>query len=237
MAPTGIDDADSASLGEGLARAIRRPWKLGDASRLSIDAFAERFARGRGLTYEARGDTPQTTWLLGRMVPSKSHSFMRGPLAGGADGCLFYAERALHSSRGNLMEGWTVACYEIPGAGDLGQGLACVPRYPPVLGGKVAVTSAVPSGLTPVTTGDESFRERYEVGTVSAPDPEQLRLLFAPDFVAWMTSLATDKKADDVTWFELCGGTLCVANRSKLKTAQGLDAFCAAAARIAAQVR
>ncbi len=97
-------------------------------------------------------------------------------------------------------------------------------------------TSAMSSELTPVVLGDASFQERYEVGTVSAVDPDLVRPLFSSEFVAWMNSLAMGEKAEDVTRFELRAGTLCVSNRSKLKTAQQLDAFCGKAARIASQV-
>jgi hypothetical protein len=100
----------------------------------------------------------------------------------------------------------------------------------------VPLTSAVPSGLTTLTVGDARFQDRYEVGTVSEPDPEQLRLLFSSDFVAWMNALAVDTKADDVTRFELRAGGLCVCAKAKLKTSESLDEFSARAARIASQV-
>ena len=48
---------DHARLSDGLAGALRRPWKLTDATRMSVDAFAERYAQSRGLSYEITADT------------------------------------------------------------------------------------------------------------------------------------------------------------------------------------
>ena len=236
MPAGGAHAEDGASLRDGISRALRRPWKMGEASRLSLDAFAERYASSRGLGYDAEGATPTNTWLLSSLRASKSHSLMRGALAGGASGLLFYGEHAAHTSRGYLMEGRTVAVYELTNAGDLGGGLACVPRYGPLLGGHVKRVSAVPDGLAPVMVGDASFQERYEVGAAGTLDPESARLLFTPDFVEWMNSLAVDGSADEYTRFEILGGALCVYAMASLKTSQLLDAFCANAARIASQV-
>ena len=162
---------------------------------------------------------------------------MRGALAGGPTGLLFYGEHAAHTSRGYIMEGRTVALYEASGAGELGQGLACVPRYPPLLGGRVKLGSAVPGDLTAATAiGDASFQERYAVGAAGTLDPEPVRRLFSPDFVAWLNEIALDTKADDLTRFEILGEALCVYIASSLKTAQLVDTFCASAAHIASQV-
>ena len=49
MPPAGPEAEDGARLSEGIGRALRRPWTLGRASRLSLDAFAERYASSRGL--------------------------------------------------------------------------------------------------------------------------------------------------------------------------------------------
>jgi hypothetical protein len=93
---------DQASLRDGLSRALRRPWQLTDLARMSVDAFAERYARDRHLTHELTGTTPDGPWFLGSIYPKRSHSFMRGPLAGGPQGLLWYAEKVLSAGRGRL---------------------------------------------------------------------------------------------------------------------------------------
>jgi hypothetical protein len=139
---------DHARLSDGFKGALRRPWKLTDAMRMSVDAFAERYAQSRGLTYEITADTPRDTWFLGVVWAKRSHSFMCGRLVGGADGLLLYPEKLVRGGRAAVREGWTAARYEIPAAHDLAQGIACVPRQGPIWGGRVKLVSALPRGLT-----------------------------------------------------------------------------------------
>jgi hypothetical protein len=70
-----MSGGDRARVGQGLGRALRRPWKLTQAARLSIDAFAERYAQRRGLgagcTERLRGPTADSPWdpqLAARMA-------------------------------------------------------------------------------------------------------------------------------------------------------------------------
>jgi hypothetical protein len=232
-----MSGGDRARLGQGLGRALRRPWKLTQAARLSIDAFAERYAQSRGLGYEATGEMPRDTWFLAAAWAPKSHSFLRGRLAGGADGVAFYAERLLHTSRGSMSEGWTAARYEIPAARDLAEGIACVPRQGPLWGGRLWLASALPGELTAVAVGDPGFDGTYEVGVVSDGDQASLRALFTGDFISWMGGLPFGKLGNDATRFEVRAGVLCVYAKGKRGTTQALDEFCARAARIAAQVQ
>jgi len=79
---------DRARVGDGLRRAIVRPWQLTRAQRWSIEAFAERYAQARGLAHQVTAEMPRGTWFLSSLQASRSHSFMRGRLAGGPDGLL-----------------------------------------------------------------------------------------------------------------------------------------------------
>ena len=133
---------DHARLGDGFKGALRHPWKLTDAARMGVDAFAERYAQSRGLTYEITAETPRDTWFLGAVWARRSHSFMRGRLAGGAGGLLFYPEKLVRGGRAAVREGWTAARYEIPAAREFAQGIACVPRLGPIWGGRVKLVSA-----------------------------------------------------------------------------------------------
>jgi hypothetical protein len=228
---------DHARLSDGFKGALRRPWKLTDAMRMSVDAFAERYAQSRGLTYEITADTPRDTWFLGVVWAKRSHSFMRGRLAGGADGLLLYPEKLVRGGRAAVREGWTAARYEIPAAHDLAQGIACVPRQGPIWGGRVKLVSALPRGLTVVAVGDAGFDGTYEVGVVGERDRAAVQALFTAEFTAWMCELPFGKLGEQSTRFELRAGALCVYTKGTLRTAQTLDAFCGRAARIAAQVQ
>jgi tRNA pseudouridine synthase C len=233
-----VSEEDHARLSEGLGRAVLRPWKLTQATRLGIDAFAERYAGSRGLAYDVKGETPSDTWLLAGVMPSKSHSFMRGSLGGGADGLLFYVETAISAGgRGTLMEGWTAAHYELPVARELAEGIACVPKPGSGWGGRVHFASALPGEMTAITIGDGSFDALYDVGIVAERDEPGARTLLTGDFTAWMTGLPLGKLGDDATRFQLHTGALCVFTKGKLKTTQTLDGFCEHAARVAADVQ
>ncbi len=236
-ASDGVSGQDQARLGEGLSQALRHPWKLTDAMRMSVDAFAERYAQSRQLTYELTGETPGDLWFLATIYPKRSHSFMRGRLAGGAEGLLWYAEKVLRSGRGTARESWTVARYDIPSATGPAAGVVCVPRQNPLWGGRLKLVSVLPRGLISVTVGDAQFDQTYEIGIVSDNDRTSAQALFTADFTAWMGELPVGKLGADSTRFEMHAGALCVYTKGAQRTTQTLDAFCQRAARIAAQIQ
>jgi hypothetical protein len=233
----GMPGQDQASLRDGVGRALRRPWQLTDIARMSVDAFAERYARSRQLTYELNGTTPGGSWFLSSIYPKRSHSFMRGPLAGGPQGLLWYAEKVLRAGRGRARQSWTVVCYDLAAPGGSAAGIACVPRQNPLWGGRLKLVSILPRELTPVAVGDAKFDQSYEVGIVGDTEQASISGLFTADFTAWMCELPFGKFGADSTRFEVRAGTLCVYTRGAQRTTQTLDAFCQRAARIAAQVQ
>lgn len=228
------DDPDRARFLQGLGRALHRPWRLNEATRLSLDALTERYAAGRGFGHQPAGETPPRTWFLETLVPAKSHSFVRGALGGGAEGVLFYAERAIPVKRGQVMEGWTVALYDLPEASALAYGAACLFRPGAARGGRRPLAVQAPSGLTEVAL-DETLDERFLMA-VSDDDRAALFRLFTADFIAWINGLPWRPTGADVTRFELRNGLLCVYTKPKARTAVALDAFGERAAHIAARV-
>jgi hypothetical protein len=229
-------DAENASTLEGLGRALRNPLKLNRANRLAIDAFAERYAAGRGLEHAPTGETPPAAWFLETVIPARSHSFLCGSIGGGAPGRLFFAERPRAAGRGRVMDGWTVALYEIPEARRLAYGLVCLWRPGTVWGGRVQLNSPLPQDLIEQTVGEPRFDERYRVAVRSQEDWRGVHALFSPGFVAWMNELPWENTGGTVTRFELRNGTLCVYMREKVRTAEALDAFAERAAHIAARI-
>jgi hypothetical protein len=229
------DSPDRARFLEGLGRAVRTPWRLNEATRLSLDSLARRYAAERGLVHQPVGETPPRTWFLETVAPAKSHSFLRGSLGGGAEGVLFYAERAVPVKRGQVMEGWTVALYDVPAAATLAYGIACLFRPGVDRGGRRPLEVAAPRGLIEVSAGDATLHDRYLVA-VREDDQGAVARLFTPAFIAWLTALPWQGTGVEVTRFELRNGVLCVYARPKARTAPALDAFSGRAAHIAAQI-
>jgi hypothetical protein len=229
------DDPDRARFTQGLARALRRPWRLNQATRLSIDSFAQRYGAARGLSYEPLGETPPAAWFLETLLPARSHSFLRGMLGGGPTGVLFYGERAVRVKRGEVMEGWTVALYRLSDAARLAYGIACLFRPGPLLRGRLQLPVAVPRGLTENPLGDTTLDERFLVAVTDGDQPAVDRL-FTPAFIAWIGELPWQRTGHGVTRFELRNGVLCVYVKRKVRTAAALDAFSERAAHIAARI-
>jgi hypothetical protein len=229
------DSPDRARFLEGLGRAARTPWRLNEATRLSLDSLARRYAAERGLVHQAVGETPARTWFLETVTPAKSHSFLRGSLGGGAEGVLFYAERAVPVKRGQVMEGWTVALYDVPAAARLAYGIACLFRPGVARGGRRPLEVVAPRGLIEVSGGDATLHDRYLIA-VREGDQDAAARLFTPAFIAWMTALPWQGTGVEVTRFELRNGVLCVYARPKARTAAALDAFSGRAAHIAAHI-
>ncbi|HEX3831721.1 MAG TPA: hypothetical protein VHW04_07100 [Solirubrobacteraceae bacterium] len=228
------DDPDRAHFLQGLGRALRRPWRLNEATRLSLDSLAQRYAAERRLGHLPAGETPPATWFLETVVPAKSHSFLRGALGGGVEGVLFYAERAIPVKRGQVMEGWTVALYQMPPAATLAYGIACLFRPGIAWRGRRPLAVEAPRGLTEVGL-DATLDERFLVA-VADDDREALARLFTAEFIAWLDGLPWQPTGAGVTRFELRNGMLCVYTKPKARTATDLDAFGGRAAHIAARV-
>jgi hypothetical protein len=228
------DDPDRAHFLQGFGRALRRPWRLNEATRLALDALAQRYAAERGLGHQPAGETPPATWFLETVVPAKSHSFLRGALGGGVEGVLFYAERAIPVKRGQLMEGWTVALYQVPQAAMLAYGIACLFRPGVAWRGRRPLALEAPPRLTEVPL-DARLDERFLVA-VADDDREALARLFTAEFIEWLDGLPWQPTGAEVTRFELRNGLLCVYTKPKARTAAALDAFAGRAAQIAARV-
>ncbi len=235
MTDDGPARPDGARIAHGLSRALRHPWKLNQANRWAIDAFAARYAADHGLAYSEEGETPGGSLLLAAAESARSHSFMRGPLGGGPDGLLLYAER-LADTRKNIHTGWTVARYALPEARELTAGLACVPRLTPAWGGRVVLGSALPDQLTPTTTGDRAFDDRHEVGIEHEDDQAAVVALFDEEFSRWLSELPFGRHGEGALRFELRRDVLSVWLREKQRTTETLDAFCAHARHVCEHV-
>jgi hypothetical protein len=228
-----VPPVEPAQLSEGLGRALRQPWQLTDAHRMSVAAFAERYAASRRLGYSATGETPGSPWFLASLDPRRSHSFLTGRPASGPPGRIWYAERIVHTPRGGIREPWTVARYDIGGVPPTA-GLACVVhRTGQVLGGQLHFVSLLPGGLAVVATGDPDIDRRFEVGVTG--DSGLAGRVFTAGFTTWLRELPYGKLGKDATCFQLRRGALCVGTKGALHTSEDLDAFCERAARIAAQ--
>lgn len=148
---------------------------------------------------------------------------------------MFYGERSVRMRRGEVMEGWTVALYQLPDAARLAYGIACLFRPDAVLGGRLQLPVAVPRGLSESPLGRATLDARLLVA-VTDDDRPALDRLFTPDFSTWIEELPWQRTGEEVTRFELRNGALCVYAKPKIRTAAQLDAFCQRAAHIAARI-
>lgn len=230
------EPSDRAHLIDGLGRVLRRPWRIHEAGRNSLDAFAERYGKERGMEYRLADDTPPATWFLEAVEPARSHSFLRGPLAGGPAGTVFFAERGVTVRRQRqMMTGWTVAVCDIAGATRLAYGIACLFAPGSAWGGRVKLPVDVPRTLVVAPPVDPSLPDRYLVA-VSAGDEVAVGELFDAAFVGWLAGLPWRRTGEELIRFELRNGRLCVYAKPKARTAQALDAFCERAAHITRHV-
>jgi hypothetical protein len=230
------EHADRAHLSHGLRRVVGRPWRISQGRRLSLDAFVDRYAAVRGLEYQPSGETPPATWFLESVAPDRSHAFLRGPVAGGVEGRVFLAERAVTvRRRRQVMTGWTVALFDVAGAAQLAYGIACLFRPGPAWRGRVTVPVEVPRDLVEVPTADPAVPERFLVAASEGDQSAAIRL-FDAEFVAWLDEQPWRRTGEELVRFELRNGRLCVYAKPKAQTVEALDAFCGRAAHVAAHI-
>src|SRR5947209_12694725 len=184
---------DRASLAEGLRLAVGRSGRLGHARRLSVDAFAERYAAEHGLDFAPTGELAQTTRFTGAVITDSAHGFIRGPIGGGPDGALLYCERAPLIRHGSIIEGWTAALYGMDRLEQLAAELECRWRPPPRFG-RGEGELPPPEGLREVQVGDEEFQLRYSVAVGGPRGESAAERLFTPEFVRWLTEQPVHKR-------------------------------------------
>jgi hypothetical protein len=211
------------------SRLLRR--SVGIREQRDAATLAAWYADSRGMELDPTGETPRGTWALSKLVESRSHSFIRGPLADGLNGTLFYGERALHSSRGNLWEEATVAVCSLGSADRLSRGLACLWRSS---GRLVHMHDPLPDGLSEVRSGHTSVDERHIIGIADPAAADQVRALYGDGFATWIASLPWDEHS---LRFELVGQLLCAYVPRALSSAAELDALRANTAMIAKRLQ
>jgi hypothetical protein len=171
---------DRPRLLEGLPQVVRRPFSRRGALRYGTAAFAERYAEARGQHLEPTGETPRGTWALDHLVDSRSHSFMKGPIAEGLNGMTFFGEAAVSTGGGSLWEGRTLVVCPLGTVRALETGMACIWRVT-----RVRFTSH--EGLTVVDVGDARFAGRFSV-TLADPEATTAAAAFAAalTFEVWL---------------------------------------------------
>jgi hypothetical protein len=202
---------------------------------LAVEAFARRYAADHGLAYAETGTMPGGSSFLASADPARSHSFMRGPIAGGPEGLLLFTERVVDARRG-IFQGWTATRIAVPTAREVVDGLACVPRLTPAWGGRVQLGSVLPEDLTPAAVDEGELDARYEVGVAGQRDRPALDALFSAEFIAWLQEMPFGRHGEASIRFELRRDVLCVYVREKQDTTGELDAFCERAAHIARHI-
>jgi hypothetical protein len=204
------------------------------ASGRATEDFFRAYADGRGLSREKKGDLPGATPLLRKGDERHATQIMRGVLPSGIDGTLSRYTYEEHStdSRGNRQTTYyhfTVVLTEVPeSALNVGE-LYCQRRV-----GFRFLDGAEDIFRTRerVTLESEAVDERFEIFAGRDQDPNWLRQLFSPTFVAWLGHEAPEKFA-----FELVAGLLCVNVGGHLDSAAELDSLCGAASVVARRLR
>jgi hypothetical protein len=151
---------------------------------------------------------------------------IRGAVADGSTGvvCQLVALRG---------PGLPAAQYEVSGLGDVIEGL-----WVRTSGRNVWTRVALPRGYSELMLPSEAFTGRHRVAIASDRDEDCARRLLSSDFLAWLADVALDGGRLDVgTSFEIWHGVLFVRGPiDAFKSPEKLDAFAAAAARIATEV-
>jgi hypothetical protein len=206
---------DRPRLLEGLPQVLRNPFRRRGALRQGTSAFAERYAEARGLDLGAEGESPHGTWTLDQVLPQRSHSFLRGALAYGVNGTMFFSEIAVMTPRGRLWEPYTLATTQVGTDDRLASGIVCTERY---AAGRTP--AALPTGFAEVSIGEAQTNARHVVAVADPAATAAARALFADGFAAWWARDWPEKASPR---FELRGQTLCVYRRRTLTTAAELD--------------
>jgi len=189
------------------------------ARTIAQEAFLAAYAQDRGLSYQAKGALPATTWLLRSGIRRAARGLMTGSPgpAGQMTLCVFDVTHS--TGRSTATTPYTVAFFEIAAARDLASGVALVPN------------NVVREGTEKISLESEALHERYDLAIAAPGDENRVRQLFSPVFIDWLAGL--DAPA---ICFELCGSSLCVWRIGATATAAGLDAFRDLAEHIAARV-
>jgi hypothetical protein len=200
------------------------------ASSRATEDFFRGYADGRALSREKKGDLPGATPLLRKGDERYATQIMRGALPSGIDGTLsrYTYEEHRTDSRGRRHTSYynfTVVLTEIPeSALNVGE-LYCQRRV-----GFRFLDGAEDIFRTRkrVELESEALDERFEIFAGRDQDPNWLRQLFSPTFVAWLGEQAPEDFA-----FEVVAGLLCVNVTGHLDSAVELDSLCGAASVVA----
>jgi hypothetical protein len=230
VAPT-APGVDRANVVDGLRRGLRAPWKLGAPRRLGVFAFAERYAAERGLELLPDAPKPAGTWFLEQAI-FKANTVMRGRLDADTFGLLFYGEHALHTSRGNLREDWTLAVVDVPATVQPIDDFVCRARLN-LMFGHHQPHEQIPDGLTEIPSGDARVDALFVLAVASPERADRIQSLFGEPFASWLAALPRDKTGDRSLRFELRDHRICVCRKGLLDDSAALDAHCRATARIA----
>lgn len=160
---------------------------------------------------------------------------MAGPLADGVDGvlALYTYEDETTDSEGNTQTNYyryTVGLAQVPECAAFVPELYCQRKFG--LRALEKLEDAFRRSKQRLKLESEALDERYEIFAGKEQDANQLRQLFPPTFIVWLTDSAPDKFA-----FELVGGTLCCYVHGHKKKAAELDQVRAAAATVATRLR
>jgi hypothetical protein len=203
------------------------------ASGRATEDFFRAYADGRALSREKKGHLPGATPLLRKGDERHGTQIMRGALPSGIEGTVSRYTYEEHStdSRGRRHTSYynfTVVLTEIPeSALQLGE-LYCQRRV-----GFRFLDGAEDIFRTRerVTLESETLDERFEIFAGRDQDPNWLRQLFSPTFVAWLGESAPEDFA-----FEVVAGLLCVNVTGHLDSAAELDSLCGAASVVAGRL-
>jgi hypothetical protein len=200
------------------------------ASNAAKEDFFGAYASARGLQRSPGGGLPPATPLLRKGDRRYAEQIMSGDLPGGVAGtvCLYtYEERHSDSEGREDVDPYrfTVAAFDVPAAAARIADLYCQRR----------------SGFRFMDSTEDAFRRmqrlelesdrldrRYEIFYGVKDDQNWARQLFEPSFIIWLSDSAPEDFA-----FEFSAGALVVSTKGHRDDADGLDAICEAACRVA----
>ena len=191
----------------------------------------ERYAREHGLDYARAGTVPEATPLLSRGDRRFATDLAVGELPGGLEGTVARYTYVDDDERGDQrVQRYTVLSTLVPESVGFVPLLLC--RHRRTARGLDDEADPDYPKRRSLELESAVVRQRYRIEISDEQDPQWMRELFSPSFVAWLAERAPEGMS-----FELVDGALCVSLPGHDEDPASVERLVAAAAHVAGRLR